>query len=159
MTYQDLRALWSARSLRERRMLAGLAGFLVLLIAWYGVVVPALAWRDAADERLQAAVARSGRTHAGLARLKAAAAAAPATSNLTVDEAAKHAAEAAGLDVRITVTGAGEATFTIASTPTAALFAWLGLLESDYGIRPARLTIAKTPGGLQVEGALPAGAG
>jgi len=157
MTLQDLEALWSARSRRERHMLTGLAGLLVLLVAWYGVVAPALAWRDAARERLRAAAAQSDRIGTGLARLKAAETRARATSNLSVDQAGKQAAEAVDLEVQITIASADEATFTIASTPTGPLFAWLGLLESDYGIRPSRLTIVRAPGGLEVEGALPAG--
>ena len=156
MTLQDISALWSMRSRRERHMLTGLAGLLVALIAWYGLVAPAMSWREAAAGRLRTAVARSGQVHAALMRLKALEDTTQSTSNLTVDQAARQAAEAAGLEVQINVTEDDAAAFTVASTPTGPLFAWLGLLESDYGVQPSRLTIIKATGGLQVEGVLPA---
>jgi len=155
MTRQDMRAAWSARSRREQRMLTGLAGLLAVLVLWYGLVAPAFSWREAAGDRLQAASMQSGRVQARLARLKATRDVARPASNLAADQAARQAAEAAGLDVQVTVTGEGDAVFTIASTPTGPLFAWLTLLETDYGLRPSRLTIARSAGGLQVEGALP----
>ncbi|MEQ8405025.1 MAG: type II secretion system protein M [Oceanicaulis sp.] len=50
------RAAWAERSAREQLLLAGLAGFLAILLIWFAVLSPALSWRAEARRVHDAAV-------------------------------------------------------------------------------------------------------
>ena len=51
-----LRQGWAERTGREQALLAGLGVFLIALTLWYGVMSPAMSWRDQAERTHNAAV-------------------------------------------------------------------------------------------------------
>lgn len=142
---------WRGRTVRERRMLAGLGLLLALFTAWYGVVAPALSWRADAAERLGAARTRAAAVHDGLARLKGQT---PGTVLPLADVEAivRQTAQEAGVVVATQVEGDALG-FSIESATSAGLFGWLQTLETQHGVTATALNIAENADAtLQVQG-------
>ena len=126
------RVWWDGRTAREHVMLGVLGGVLALVLAWFLILAPLLAWKAGAADRLDAAVqahalasAAAGiDTSGGTARTPA------AIEAMLTDSAAE-----AGVAVQVSQDGA-ETTFTVESAETARLFGWVAALER------AGLTIA-----------------
>ena len=126
------RVWWDGRTAREHVMLGVLGGVLVLVLAWFLIFAPLLAWKAGAADRLDAAVqthalasAAAGiDTSGGIARTPA------DLETLLTDSAAE-----AGVAVQVTVEGGG-VNFAVESAETARLFGWIAALER------AGLTIA-----------------
>lgn len=70
-----LRQLWMRQSSREQVLLAWCAGLIVILLIWFGVVSPALSWRDAMRASFEAQVEDHLELVAGIERYRALAAA------------------------------------------------------------------------------------
>lgn len=155
---QSIGLWWDGRSAREQRMLAVMGLLIAAVLIWLLVVRPALAWRAAAAERRVEATASLMRIEAGLsgrAPKTARAAMPPSMSLAEVEQAARAAAEAAGLGVTLSVDGDGGLAFDAPGATSAALFGWLGALKSDYGVETRALTvIEKADATLDATGAL-----
>ncbi|MFN4295386.1 MAG: type II secretion system protein GspM [Brevundimonas sp.] len=130
------RVWWDGRTAREHVMLGVLGGVLALVLAWFLILAPLLAWKDGAADRLHAAV----QTHA-----LASAAAGIDTSGgvprtpadletLLTDSAAE-----VGVAVQVSQDGA-DTTFTVESAETARLFGWIAALERS-GLSIASLSV------------------
>lgn len=134
---------WDGRSVRERRMLAVMTLLIAGVLVWLLVVRPAWAWREAAAGRRVEATATLGRIESGLARRAPAARAAPMPL-ADVEQAARGAAEAAGVaGMTLSVDGQGGLAFEAAGVSSAALFGWLSTLKSEFGVDTRSLTVVE----------------
>ena len=130
------RVWWDGRTAREHVMLGVLGGVLALVVAWFLILAPLLAWKVGAADRLDAAVqthalasAAAGiDTSGGIARTPA------DLETLLTDSAAE-----AGVAVQVSQDGA-ETTFTVESAETARLFGWVAALERS-GLTIASLSV------------------
>ena len=137
---QSIGLWWDGRSLREQRMLAVMGLLIAAVLIWLLAVRPAFAWRAAAAERRGEATASLTRIETGLAGR------APKTTRAAiplaeVEQAARAAAEAAGLAVTLSVDGDGGLAFDAPGVTSAALFGWLAALKSDYGVETRAVTV------------------
>ena len=126
------RVWWDGRTAREHVMLGVLGGVLALVLAWFLILAPLLAWKAGAADRLDAAV----QAHA-----LASAAAGIITSGgvprtpADIEAMLTDRASEAGVGVQVTAEG-GRVSFAVESAETARLFGWIAALER------AGLTIA-----------------
>ena len=126
------RVWWDGRTAREHVMLGVLGGVLALVLAWFLILAPLLAWKTGAADRLDAAV----QTHA-LASAAAGIDASGGVARTSADVEALLADSAAEAGVAVQVTAAsGGVSFAVESAETALLFGWIAALER------AGLTIA-----------------
>lgn len=137
---QSVGLWWDGRSVREQKMLAIMGLLIAAVLIWLLVLRPAWAWREAASERRVEATAALTRIETGLA------ARAPIKSGTSmplaeVEQAARSAAEAAGLTVALTVDEAGGIAFDASGATSAALFGWLASLKTEYGVETRDLTV------------------
>ena len=126
------RVWWDGRTAREHVMLGVLGAVLALVLAWFLILAPLLAWKAAAAERLDAAV----QTHA----LASAAAGIDTSGGVArtpaeIEALLTGSAVEAGVAVQVAVEGGG-VSFAVESVETARLFGWIAALER------AGLTIA-----------------
>lgn len=71
-----------------------------------------------------------------------------------LEPAVRQTAEAAGLQVSTGMDPSGRLGFRVSNAPAAALFGWLGALETAHGIQPVSLSVVENgDASLQVEGA------
>lgn len=119
------RVWWDGRTAREHMMLGVLGGVLALVLAWFLILAPLLAWKADAADRLDAAV----QTHA----LASAAAGINTVGGVArtpadIEALLTGSAADAGVAVQVSQDGA-ETTFTVESAETARLFGWIAALE------------------------------
>jgi len=131
---------WDGRSAREQKMLALMGLLIAAVLIWLLAVRPAWAWREAAAERRIEATTSLNRLEAGLAA-RAPKTPRPAMPLAEVEQAARSAAEAAGLAVTLSVDEAGGIGFDAPDVTSAALFGWLASLKTDYGVEVRDLTV------------------
>jgi len=131
---------WDGRSAREQRMLAVMGLLIAAVLIWLLVVRPAFAWREAAAERRVEATASPASRRFRLAARTPTRAGAPMPL-AEVEQAARNAAEAAGLTVTLSVDEAGGIGFDAPGVTSAALFGWLAALKADYGVESRELTV------------------
>jgi general secretion pathway protein M len=126
------RVWWDGRTAREHVMLGVLGGVLALVLAWFLILAPLLAWKAGAADRLDTAV----QTHA-LASAAAGIDPSGAVARIPADIEAllTNSAADAGVAVQVTAEGGG-VSFAVESAETARLFGWVAALER------AGLTIA-----------------
>ena len=130
------RVWWDGRTAREHVMLGVLGGVLALVVAWFLILAPLLAWKVGAADRLDAAV----ETHA-LASAAAGIDTAGGVARTPADIEAllTESAAEAGVAVQVSQDGA-ETTFTVESAETARLFGWIAALE-QAGLTIASLSV------------------
>lgn len=124
----SFKAQWDARSLREQRMLMGLGAVVVLMLIWFLIVSPLLAWREAAVERY----ADAAEDHALVTQaLGGASADAPgATSSQALELAVRQSAEARGVVIVAATPGVGGSlTASVERAAPTGLFAWVADVE------------------------------
>lgn len=126
------RAWWGGRTAREHVMLGVLGGVLALVLFWFLILAPLLAWKAGAADRLDAAV----QTHA-LASAAAGidTAGGVARTPVEIETLLTDSAVEAGVGVQVSIEG-GRVSFAVESAETARLFGWIAALER------AGLTIA-----------------
>ena len=137
---QSIGLWWDGRSVREQRMLALMGLLIAAVLIWLLIVRPAFAWRAAAAERRVEATASLTRIESGLAARTPTKAGAPMPL-AEVEQAARSAAEAAGLNVTLSVDEAGGIGFDAPGVTSAALFGWLSALKTEYGVDVADVTV------------------
>ncbi len=150
-------AWWSARTLRERRMLLVMIGLLTAAVVWLGVVQPVLAWRAAAADRAEAAALTLAEVRAAAASFEPARpATAPPAEGL--EPLVRRTAEAAGLDAVTVMSASGQLGFQLSSVGSGPLFAWLAALETDHRLSICSLGVTENADAtLNVEGGLASG--
>jgi general secretion pathway protein M len=160
--WDSLVGWWDGLSARERRLLAILGAVTALLAAWYGLLAPLN--RLAAEERLHHAQAAAALTEAEalsgaltrIERMRAGAGRPGAAA-----EHVRAAAGAAGVGIlREQPEPGGGASVWTEPVAAKALFAWLSLLQSEYGVEVRGLEVHRSeqPGLLDVRASF-AGAG
>ena len=139
---QSMGLWWDGRSVREQRMLMVMGLLVAAVLIWLLVLRPAWAWREAAAERRVEATASLSRIETGLAGQT------PTDAKATlalaeVEQAARSAAEAAGLSIVLSVDGPGGIAFDGSGVTSAALFGWLSTLKTDYGVETRAVTVVE----------------
>lgn len=134
---------WSARSVREQRMLGVMAVLIFAVLAWLLVVRPAWSWREDAADRRAVAEARLQVIETRLAR--AVTTDRPVMALTDVEQAARASAEAAGLDVVLSVAQSGRIAFVAQGVTSPVLFGWLTALNDDYGVAIQDLSVIENP--------------
>jgi general secretion pathway protein M len=140
-----VKALWLARTSRERWLLAVMLALVALVLVWLLILRPL-------SDMLSAARQRHGEAVAGLAeaRSQAAAIAAlekdrPAPSAGPIDLAVAAAASEAGFQLSgLQPEGAGRVSLAIGSAKAQALFGWVARLEGQ-GYIVQSLTVTSNP--------------
>lgn len=137
---ETYRTWWRTRTLREQRLLLGLAGLLAIVLAWLLVLRPLGDALSAARERHAAAVIARADAQARLDLNRDTGA--RAVVNLgggTLETLINTTANEAGIPVaRVTREGDAQAMATIDAVRPQALFGWVRQLESR-GLRVVRL--------------------
>ena len=131
---------WSARSVRERRLLAIAGSLLALVLAWFLFVRPLMDARATADARLQAASTALAQARADAAAFNRGAASpqAEATGPLA-PFLTQSATEQGFTNMAVTGNRPDQAAISSAQVRPANFFAWLGQLETR-GIAVRSLT-------------------
>lgn len=132
---------WAGRSTRERRMLAAMAVLIAIVAVWLLVVRPAWAWRASAAERRVEATADMARLNAALAGRAPASSA--STSASEIEQTARSAAAAAGLNVGLSADGGTSVAFDAPGVTSAALFGWLAALKTSHGVETNDMTVTE----------------
>jgi general secretion pathway protein M len=152
---------WSARSLRERRLLIAMAALLTLVFVWLLVIRPLMDARAAADQRLNAAVT-------DLARARAEAAAATQVTAgpnnnpvpLPVDGFLMQSGNEQGFtNLSVVADGASGARISMANARPQAFFGWIGQLEARGLVVESMSARANADQTIAVEAVLRAGNG
>lgn len=139
---QSMGLWWDGRSVREQRMLMAMGLLVAAVLIWVLVLRPAWAWRASAAERRIEATASLTRIEAGLAgRTPVEKKAAMPLAD--VEQAARAAAEGAGLTVALSVDGEGGLGFDASGVTSAALFGWLATLKTEYGVETVDVTVVE----------------
>jgi len=130
------RTWWDGRTAREHVMLGVLGAVLALVLGWFLILAPLLAWKAGATDRLDAAA----RTHA----LASAAAGVGASGGVArtpseIETLLTDSAAAAGVAVQVTAGDQG-VSFAVESAETARLFGWIAALE-QAGLTLAGLSV------------------
>ena len=139
---QSIGLWWDGRSVREQRMLMVMGLLVAAVLIWLLVLRPAWAWREAAAERRVEATASLTRIETGLADQTPTEAKA-ILALAEVEQAARSAAEAAGLSIVLSVDGQGGIAFDGSGVASAALFGWLSTLKTDYGVETRAVTVVE----------------
>lgn len=137
---QSIGLWWDGRSVREQRMVAVMGLLVAAVLIWLLVLRPAWAWREAAAERRLEATASLTGMEAGLAG-RAPVAAKASMPLADIEQAARSAAEAAGLAVVLSVDGQGGIAFDASGVTSAGLFGWLAAVKAEYGVETGSLTV------------------
>ncbi len=144
---ESARFWWDGRSGREQMLLSLLAGLLVVLALWFGLVAPLRALNQAADERFEEAAAESAAVER-LARQVAGGGAGGA--------AVLQSASAAGLSVSRQRADDQGLTIWIDSADPSAVLAWLDGVQKRQGLSPSALTmVSEANGVVRVEASFP----
>jgi general secretion pathway protein M len=151
----QLHEAWDGRTRRERQMLAVMALLVAAVVVWLGIVRPLNDWRaEAAGDRARAG-AHLVEVRTALARLTPeAGGAARATDARGLEPVLLQTAAAAGLQITTGMDPSGRLGFRAPNAPGAAVFSWLGALETTHGLQPVSLSVVENAdASLQVEGA------
>lgn len=120
-----LRGWLAGRSVRERRMLAGMGVAIALFLGWFLIVAPLLAFREEAARDLM----RAQGDHALLSALSGRSGGPGGRTAPEVENVAASAASAAGVTASFTPGPDGAVRFAVSGAGTGPLFAWLAELE------------------------------
>ncbi|MCS6627070.1 type II secretion system protein M [Roseibacterium beibuensis] len=150
----ELHQAWDGRTRREQRMLLAMALLVAAVVVWLGVVRPLNGWReDAAGDRARAA-AGLVEARSALVRIGPAAGDARPADTQGLEPVVRQTAEAAGLQVVTGMDASGRLGFRVDNAPAAAVFGWLGALQTTHGLQPLSLSVVENAdASLQVEGA------
>jgi len=136
-------------------MLMAMALLVAAVIVWLGIVRPLTDWREEAAGDRARAEANLSEVRTTLARLT------PATEGegrrmdaQGLEPVLVQTAAAAGLRLTTGMDSSGRIGFRAANAPAAAVFGWLGALETTHGLQPVSLSVVENAdASLQVEGA------
>jgi type II secretory pathway component PulM len=130
-----VRAAWAERTAREQLLLAGLAAFLAVLVLWFAVLGPALAWRAEAQRVHAAAVEDYETLLDGVARYRALAAEARTGSGGPIRTLVGATATDRQLPIsRVQPLEDGGLGVWLDAAPADRLMAWLADLSREEGV-------------------------
>lgn len=139
---EQARLWWSGRTIREQRLLGGLAVAVALVLVWYGLVSPLLSWREAS-------IARYARAVTDHATVQAALGAHPGSGAMDaadMEGRIRQAAEARALILTaVEPDGAGGWAVSLDSAPPPELFGWIGALEREDRLAVTEFTAIENP--------------
>ena len=140
-----LKALWLARTPRERWLLGVMLGLLALVLVWFLVLRPLGDMLSAARERHGLAVAELAEARSQAAAIAALERRKPAGSGQPIETAVAAAAAAAGFQLSaLQPDGAGRVSLALGAARPQALFGWVaGLEEQGYVVE--RLSASSNP--------------
>ena len=125
-----LRAWYSARSVREQRMILVMLALAAVTLVWAAVVIPVRDGLSSAKSRHRDAVERLGRTLVAVDAVKRAQRAGIALVEAPLPDAVRARADEAGFALAtLDADGADRVKVSIATARPPALFAWLATLE------------------------------
>ncbi|MDP3658257.1 MAG: type II secretion system protein GspM [Brevundimonas sp.] len=147
---------WSARTLRERRMLMVMAALLLATIVWLGLIRPVRVWKAEAAERAEAAAVALAEVRAAVVLITPSRPAAePPAEGL--EPLVRRTADGAGLELVTAMSGSGRLGFQLSRVRSGPLFAWLSALETDHRLAVCSLGVVKNADAtLNVEGVISA---
>jgi general secretion pathway protein M len=125
---------WAARSVRERRLLLAMTALLALVLVWFALIRPLVDARNAAEQRLNAAVTDLARARAEAAMLKQQAAGASASAAALPGPLdaflMQSGAEQGFTGLQVVADGPARASISIAQVRPAPFFGWIGQMEA-----------------------------
>ena len=125
----DLRAWFTARSLRERRLLLAMVALLVVTILWAGIIIPVRDGLDTSRARYDDAVVRLATARSDVDAIKASGRRPALTASLA--DTVRALADQAGFEIAtLDEQGAGRIHVTIQSAKPGVFSGWLAELES-----------------------------
>lgn len=140
-----LRALWAARTSRERRLLGAMAALLALVFVWLLILRPLGDMLSAAKERHGNAVAALAEARAKAAAIAALERRKPAAIQGPIDQAVAAAASEAGFKLsQLQPEGPGRVAIAIGTARPQALFGWIAGLEAQ-GYVVERMNASSNP--------------
>ncbi|WP_106640062.1 type II secretion system protein GspM [Allosphingosinicella vermicomposti] len=141
MMKNAIRDWWTSRTLREQRMLLGLALALGLTLGWLLIVRPLADARTDVLRRYEVAITQLAETRARAAVIRSLNSTAAPVSSGPVAAVVSGAATDAGFTIARLDSGAdGSATLSIAAVRPQAFFAWIAELEARRGVAVQRLS-------------------
>jgi general secretion pathway protein M len=127
-----LRAIWLARTPRERRLLGIMLALAALVLFWFLVLRPLGDMLSAARERHGDAVEALAETRARAAEIAMLERGGPAAIEGPIDQAVAAAASDAGFQLAaLQAQGPGRVSFAVAAARPQALFGWISGLEGQ----------------------------
>lgn len=147
---------WSQRNPRERAMLLLMLAALGAFGFWYGLIWPARAVRDAAQQRYDRALADLRVVQATVHALESTGPA-PTHAPEVIAPALEARARESGIALsRQRRDGAGQLVVEMDAVSSRALFAWLEALRTGDGIEAARVEAERTDAQLRAKVVFPA---
>jgi type II secretory pathway component PulM len=160
--FAPIRAAWAERTAREQILLAGAGALIVLILAWYAVLAPAMSWRAAAERDFVRAAESFEVMVEGTARYRAlsAGAAQAQWSGAPLRTVIGRTANARGVAIsRVQPLDDGRLGVWLDTVQSDALMAWLAELSADEGVRVDRVSLDREGDGVVRAQLLLAGSG
>ena len=144
---------WRGRNGRERLMLAVMLASLAAFALWFGVLWPARALRDSAQDRYDRAVSQLRETQASAGRIASLQQALPTRSQAEpASRTILDSAASAGIGVSRQRQDVNDRfVVEIDSATPQALFAWLETLRRERGLAPQALKVERLGAGVRAE--------
>lgn len=135
---------WRDRSSREQWLLGIMAGLLVIVIAWFGIIRPIAAARDAATARHAEAIQSLGDVQAMAGTIRAAEARRGKRREMPLVELVNDRAAGAGFTfARLDKNGDGRVNGRIDAIKPVAMLRWISDLEARDGVIVDQLRITR----------------
>ncbi len=146
MNRQDLHAYWNGLAARERALVVGASGLVLLALLWWVALAPAIATLRAADAQHRALDAQV----AHMQRLQAQAKAMQSLPRQNPDDAVRQLDAAIrqqlGTSARYSILG-DRVTITLTNAPAAALAQWLAQVRTNARAVPGEAHLTRNAGG------------
>ncbi len=146
MNRQDLHAYWNGLAARERALVVGASGLVLLALLWWVALAPAIATLRAADAQHRALDAQV----AHMQRLQAQAKAMQSLPRQNPDDAVRQLDAAIrqqlGTSARYSILG-DRVTITLTNAPANALAQWLAQVRTNARAVPGEAHLTRNAGG------------
>ena len=140
-------AWWETRSVRERRLLGGLAALILALGLWYGLVSPIRAAERRAVEEHARAVERLATVTAATRQIAALQTARGSTNGRPLAAVVVQSALAAGVPISRQGAEGGGLAVGVDRADAGGFFRWLAVLGRDHGVSVGALEMSRNPDG------------
>ncbi len=160
--FAPVRSAWAERTAREQILLAGAAGLVALILAWYVVLSPAMTWRAEAERDFIRAAEDFEVMVDGTARYRALIATADEVqrAGAPLRTVIGRTASASGVAIsRVQPLDDGRLGVWLDTVEADALMAWLSDLAREEGVRVDRVSLDREGDGVVRAQLLLAGAG
>ena len=146
-----VRSAWAERTAREQILLAGAGALIVVIVCWYAVLAPALAWRSEAERDFVRAAEDFEVMVEGAARYRALAAGPARTqrSGAPLRTVIGRTANERGVAIsRVQPLDDGRLGVWLDTVEADALMAWLTELSREEGVRVDRVSLDREGDGV-----------